>query len=98
MGSADERRDALRRSGDVVDRGACGPEEAGAQQEVLGRVAGDHELREEGEVGALVARALDPLDDAARVAGEVADDAVDLCEREPQHVHPVWLVGIPEGP
>ena len=82
---ADERGDAVRRPGDLLDRAAGRADEAGAEQQVLRRVAGDDELREEDEVGAGAARLLEPLDDAGGVAVDVADDAIDLCECEPHH-------------
>ena len=79
---ADERGDAVRRLGDLLDRAARRADEAGAEEQVLGRVAGDDELREEDEVGAGVAGPPEPLDDAVRVAVDVADDAIDLGECE----------------
>jgi hypothetical protein len=64
---------------------ARGAHETGPEEQVLGWVAGDGELREQDEVGALAARAPEPLDDARRVAVDVADDAIDLgqCESHP---------------
>src|SRR5581483_8847415 len=80
---ADERRDAAGRRGDLLHGGARCANEARAEQEVLGWVARDGELREEDEVGALAACAAEPVDDLQGVACEVTDDAVDLCECEP---------------
>ncbi len=57
-------------------------DERGAEQEVLGRIAGDRELREDDEVGARGARLGDPRDDAVTVAVEVADGRVDLGQRD----------------
>ena len=61
------------------------------QEQVLGRVAGDGELREEDEVGALVACLGEAPDDPVPVAVEVADDGVDLGEREPHGFLPPSL-------
>ncbi len=82
VGSPDERDDARRLGGDRLDAPARRADERRAQQQVLGRVAGDRELGEEHEVGAGVACLAQVREDALRVAVEVADDGVDLCERE----------------
>ena len=83
VGRADERDDPLRLGGDLLDRRRAGrADERRAQQQVLRRVAGDRELREEDEVGAGVPRRGEPVEDAGPVAVEIADDAVDLGERE----------------
>ena len=79
---ADERGDPVRRLRDLVDRPPRRADEAGAEQQVLRRVAGDDELGEEDEVGVRLAGLSEPLDDAGGVAVEVADDAIDLCECE----------------
>ena len=60
--------------------------EAGPQEEVLGRVAGDGELGEEREVGAGLPRLLEPVEDEGAVAVEVADGRVDLRECEAHRV------------
>src|SRR5512132_1644040 len=57
--------------------------EARPQQQVLRRVARDRELREDDEVGLLFLRLCQPPSDPLRVAVEIADDGVDLGEREP---------------
>ena len=62
---ADERGDAVRRLRDLVDRAPRGADEPGAEQQVLGRVAGDDELGEEDEVGVRAARPLEPFDERA---------------------------------
>ena len=59
-----------------------GADERRPEQEILGRVAGDGELREEDEVGAGGARLVRGAGRCGRVAVEVADDGVDLGERE----------------
>ena len=86
---ADEHGDAVRRLRDLVDRPACGAHETGAEQQVLGRVAGDHELGKEDQVGVRVPGLLQPIDDAGRVAVDVADDAIDLGECESHQFSPL---------
>ena len=81
--AADER-DRLRAGArDLVDCLAGSAHEAGPKQQVLRRVSRDCELREDDEVGGrplrLRHRAHDPLD----VPVEVADDDVELRERDP---------------
>ena len=78
------RDDAARLRGDLLERPARGPDDGGPQQEVLRRVAGDRELREEDEVRPRGLRLGEPGDDAVSVPVEVADDGVDLGERESQ--------------
>ena len=86
---ADEHGDAVRRLGDRVDRAPCRAHEPGAEQQVLGRVTGNDELRKEDEVGACLARPLEPVDDTGRVAVDVADDAIDLCECQSHRFSPL---------
>src|SRR5258705_9273956 len=81
---ADHSGDPLRRSGDQFELLEVVAHERALEDEVLGWVAGQHQLREADDVGALLARAADPVDDQARVALEVADDRVDLRERDSQ--------------
>ena len=82
MRRSDERGDPARRLRDPVDRSARRADEPGAEQEILRRIAGDDELREQHDVGVRLARLLEPLDDPRGVAVEIADDAIDLCECE----------------
>src|SRR5262249_43235544 len=56
----------------------------GPEQEVLGRISGDRELGEDDEIGARRPRRGEFAEDLRLVALEVADDAVQLCERDPQ--------------
>ena len=83
VGEADDGDDVLRLGGDRAQRAGRGADEAGSQQQILGRVAGHRELGKERELGARVARLLEPREDEPPVAVEVADDGVDLGEREP---------------
>jgi hypothetical protein len=80
--SADQRRDSARGACDLVERALGGADEPGAQEEVFGRISGDCELREEDEIRMGLLRLLQPAEDALAVAVEVADDGVDLGERE----------------
>ena len=62
-------------------------DERGPQQEVLGRIAGDRQLGERDEVAAVGFGPLVRLEDARRVALEVADDEVQLREGNPKPRH-----------
>ena len=85
-GGPDERDDLGARASDLVDRRAGRADEPRSEQEVLGRIAGDRELGEHDEIGRRPAgfgdRTRDPLD----VAVEIADDDVQLGERESHRV------------
>ena len=70
-------------SGDLVERGSGGLEEARPQEQVLGRIPRDGELREDDEVGSRRAGLPDRIDDERPVTGEIADDGIELGEREP---------------
>src|SRR2546421_95202 len=77
--------------GNLLERLLVGRHEAGLQQQVLGRVAGDRQLREHGDVAA---RALGPLESGENgidVAVEVAHDGVQLAggDAEPSHAKSV---------
>jgi hypothetical protein len=81
--AADQRRDPVHLAREVAQDALGGAHEAGPEQQVLGRVAGDRELREEDEVGVRVARLREPAQDPLPVPVQVADDDIDLGEREP---------------
>jgi len=83
-GGADECDDAGRGARDLLERLTGRAQKPGTEKEILGRVARDRELRENGEVGACGARVRERSEDLLAVPGEVADDDVDLREREPQ--------------
>ena len=57
-------------------------DEAGAEQEILRRIAGDRELGEEDDVCAGLLRLVEPREDPLTVPVEVADRRVDLSECE----------------
>ncbi len=84
---ADHRGAATGTGSHLLQRGAIVGDEPGLQYEVFGRVAGDGELGEGGQVGVgglgPAERGRDPLD----VPIEVADDGVDLAERHPKAGH-----------
>ncbi len=66
---------------------------AGLEEQVLRRVAGQHELGEDGEVGAVSLGPLERREHAPGVALEVADDRVELAERNPQAAHGAHRTG-----
>src|SRR5918996_2619259 len=82
MRRADENDDAASGCSDLAERRLRGADEARPQQQVLRGVAGDGELGEEDEVCAAAARLAEPLEDPGAVALEIADDRVELRERE----------------
>src|SRR5581483_7194748 len=86
VGGADERRDLLGRGGDLLERPARGAHEPRPQEQILRRVAGDGELREQREIRAGRPRLLQPGQDQRPVTVQVADSRVDLREREPHLV------------
>ena len=85
---ADDGGDAAQRLlNDALEGPQVIEDEAAAQQQVLGRVAGQRQLREGDEVGAEVAGAVGVLDDLVGVALEVADGGVDLGQRDAKAFH-----------
>src|SRR5581483_260546 len=81
---ADDRRDAARRGDDRFELLEVVAHEGGLQDEVFRRIAGEGELGEAHDVGLRFARLVDAADDESRVAGQVADDGVDLGQGHPQ--------------
>ena len=81
--ASDERDDPVRGTGDLLEPVARGPHEPGPEEEVLGRITGDRELREDDEIGAF-APCVRGSEDLLAVAGEVADDCIELRECDPQ--------------
>ncbi len=75
---ADDRDDPARLARDPLERRFGGSYEARPQQEILRRIAGHGELREERDVGAGRLRLAEPLEDERAIAVEIADDGVDL--------------------
>src|SRR5262249_17709644 len=80
---ADERDRSVGLGGDLLDGAPGRADERRAEEQVLGRVAGDGELGKEDEVGAGVEGLCAKLEGAGAVGPEIADDAVHLCESEP---------------
>ena len=70
------------------ERGLGGAHERRSQQQILGRIARDRELGEEDELGACRARVCESGENTLAVAVQVADDGVDLGEREPHRADP----------
>ena len=68
-----------------VERGQVVVDEPRAEDQVLGRIAGDRELREADEISAFTGRASRPVDHARHVAVEIADGRVQLAERDADH-------------
>ena len=71
----------------LVEGGAVGGDEARLEDEVLGRVAGDGELGEHGDVAAGGLGLVVGREDALDVAVEVADHRVELTQPEPDARH-----------
>src|SRR5439155_26538952 len=69
---ADERRDARGLAGDELEAVLGCMEEARAEEQVLGRIAGDRKLGEEDDVRARLAGLVEPAEDAPAVSVEVA--------------------------
>ena len=84
LGVADDRDDAGGAGGQPCQRRARVGEEVLLEQEVLGRVARQRELGEADELRAGLAGLHGELRDPRLVAGDVADDGVELGERDAQ--------------
>ena len=69
--------------GDPVEGRAGRGRERRPQQQILGRVARDRELRDEHHIGARCVSCADPFAHPLGVAGDVTDGGVDLAERDP---------------
>jgi hypothetical protein len=81
---ADEHCQVPARAGDVLDRVSRSPNESGPQQQILGRISRDRELGKDQEIGSLLTGVVDGFDDPVPIPLEVADDGVELCQRESQ--------------
>ena len=84
LGVAHDRDDAGRVLRDALDGRAGVGEEVLLQQQVLRRVAGHGQLGEEHHLRARAACAAQVVADLRFVAGDVADDGVDLGQRDAQ--------------
>ena len=82
---ADDSGDPSRGARDPLQLSDVVAHKRGLEDQVLRRVAGEHELGEADEIGAGRPRPLDPVDDQPGVAVKVADGRVDLRERDPHH-------------
>jgi hypothetical protein len=70
----------VRIGGERAQRRAGVREEVLLQQQVLGRIAGQRQLREQDEIGLRLAGRADAVTDPVGVALDVADGGVDLTE------------------
>ena len=82
LGKADECGDTSHLLRQLIERSAHVAQEALAQQQVLGGIAGECELAEQDQLGAGVARGEHAVAYALRVARDVADRGVHLAERQ----------------
>jgi hypothetical protein len=73
--------------GHLLERLATGPDEAGFEQQVFGRIAGDGQLREHRDVASESFGALIRVEDPGGVAIEITDDGVELAERHADSRH-----------
>ncbi len=80
---ADDRDDALRVGRQPVERRARVREDVLLQQQVLRRVAGQNELGEQHDLGPGLARLEQASANELLVPGDVADEGVDLRQRDP---------------
>jgi hypothetical protein len=82
VGRAHEHGRAACLTRDLLDAALGGAHEAGTQQQVLRRIAGDRKLREEDEIGSVRFRVGEVAENHVAVALEVSDDRVDLGKGE----------------
>ena len=94
---ADHGDAALGGRGHLGQGGQVVGHEPGLQQQVLGRVAGDRQLREDGHVGAGLLGDAEGRDDPLGVAAQVADDRIELAERHAQAGHHSRAYARPAG-
>ncbi len=80
----DECHDAVGCSGDLLQGRASGAYEPGPEEEILGRVAGRGELGIDDELRPCSAGLAERREDLRAIAVEVADDRIQLCERDSQ--------------
>ena len=83
----DDARSAVGRIGNQrFGRALAGAQEGGLVDEVLGRITGDEQLGEQDEVGALARRIGPRLARLGEIAGDVADDRIELRDGDAQDV------------
>jgi hypothetical protein len=83
-GGPDQCHDAVGRSGDLLEGRAGGAHEPGPEEEILGRVAGRGELGIDDEVRPCSVSVAERREDLRAISVEVADDGIQLCERDSQ--------------
>ena len=90
LGPVDEPDDHIAPGGGLLREPLQGRQvvldEFGTQDQILGRIPGDRELREEHDVGTPVRGARRPVGHARHVPVEVTDGGVQLAECDPNHV------------
>ena len=82
LGEPDDRHEAVRLLGQLVQRRSRVGQETLLEQQVLGRVAGERELGEEDELRARLGRPAHALAHLVRVARDVAHRRVHLVQRD----------------
>ena len=84
VGTADERCDAPRGGGHALHGQSAIGQKRRLEQQVFGRISGDGQFRKGDHVRVTRPRVLDQLDDPGGVAGNVADDGVELGQGQPE--------------
>ena len=69
---------------EILHRGPTGALEGRLEHQILGRIAGDEQFGEHDEVGAVGGRLRAGATGLFRIAGDVADDGVELSEGDRQ--------------
>src|SRR5215467_4348874 len=82
MVMADHERDARDLRRQALESGRAVAVEAVTQEQILGGVAAQRELRSDQQIGPGGARLFAVFEDLRGVAGEITDDAVDLRDRD----------------
>ena len=79
---------------DLLEAVQIGPDEIGLEQEVFGGIAGDGQLREGNQVHTKFPRLANVVQDFLRIARQVPNRGVNLCQPYPQSSH-LFLLSIP---
>ena len=84
LGESDQRHDPVDLRGEELECLACIAEEVLLEQQILGRVAGDRQLRKQHQLSAGALRGVDPVGDLFLVTGDVPDRRIHLAQGELQ--------------